>query len=1310
MLSRASSDAGTRLRRSKSTSTVYSPRASAPEPFDANIAQQHALAAATTAFVRAHAVDKVEKTHRRTAELARSKSNASRKSQGSHFPPRGSSLLSIHSQSVGQPPQRMIVEKFPPFHMTPSTLSASSQPSTTSNENMRPSSQPKSLRPATSVSMASQQIRKARSMYYASSVQTGSPLARPPTKYLTTPPVVSPAPNSPLLSIPSSDGQFRRPRSSAVSPLVSPCPPVAIIPGEAVNKARDKYLRDFQQQHQVKHKPSLLLAPFKKRQDKGKTKSGPFSSEVMLSGSEHAPAKSTLSVAQLDFKPQKEKRTLSDSLRQKFKKVFRRTSNKAIDLPVQQVEATRDYFSPDAPQSVEVEDPVGVKPNLKIRSPHEDTLHNIQTRSPSFGSGRLAYIRSSSRGSNRSLHSDTGISNINSRVTSWSSSSASGGTLTQRDIKRLTVIHEAKDSIGSDVRHIDAHSSPIRKPPPLLGLAAFRDPMPMDSLLEESSTPVDPKRVFSALMKEIDASKSTQSPEGSVHQVPDTESDVFISTTPGELHSGGNRGLYSGTEKEFRISASSDAQRSLSILRPESACNQSKASLKANSLKSLRRAFKATIRSVTPSGPTSSPLSDHTTTVCSMVRIPASDTTESSSNTIIADPGDQGEGSLSSVNFQTQQTMKMPEDPCAPYVTTPTADQIESRVQKSRSRWTTPLEGDHVSLFRPNKGTLTMTNFTRMSTTQESSMEDLSRTSSRETACQEITQTPRGNVSALLMSPKPKSLFSPLSPSIYSRNTDGVSIHPADSVMSLDNAEEDNNDKGAAIITTSRAVKSYFIGSTAPQPPTQSTRSSRDWKAWLSHEVSELGSSSHENISIQEEFDTPPTGHLREFTQIAAEHSTPTVHELEGSPASAEAQSGAETHLARDSPNVISKMSKDWPDAPARSSSSHCTVTTRYSQLANTKDQRAPTVQCDFYFSGPRAKGEARPSARMNERFPFIETGRRSSSNSARQSSHTPSLPESGSSSLRSDKATPNSKVYSDFSVPSSNRNSKREPNICLKRVESEDSRDEHCKENITPPAASNNTTRAPQSPSKPMSRPKSLQPFNITPNNGFPSLSQYITPTETVKLQPRMTTVDPTLPRTRLRIRPVSPTKLTTRAKSAFELRETSTSPLTQTPLHTRTGDSPRKRVLQSKSAIGCDPESGAFATNVRSSRSAGTPSPGRSAADLNRPILHLKHSSSTLALNKEPSPGAEERGIDSVLTLGEDEKGNYPLPKKGGGSVTPSQRTGSVTPGQKMADRFLRERKAGSGAGSPISDVSSEDENQSVSIRSRTCSPAFI
>jgi hypothetical protein len=603
MLARASSDAGARVRRSKSTSSVHKlpPH---PESFDPDLARQQAIAAATAAFVRAQVNDAAEQK-KRSSEVSRSKSNASRKSlisqgQGSHFPPRDSSFRSMQPQQTtstrrqsrastlttvcdmnsaptsglknsrdasAAPP----AEKFPPFYPTPSNAKPmpaprplSAQPSVTFSENSRPNSQPKS-RLSTASSITSQQIRKARSMYYASSVQTGSPISRPPAKYLTTPPsvTVSPITEPTALSPPA--------RNLGPSPLAGPRIPVAVdATSSEIDHARDKYLQNFQQRS-IKHKPSLFLAPFKKRRgDDRDTRVGSVASEHTLKVS---PPQPELQVA-------KEKRSFSGSLRSKIKKVFRRTSNNApVSMPVQQIQASREYFGTSS----------GLH-GSDVPSPDEKMVRRVQSRSSSNGSVR-------SNHSNRSLHSEA---NAASRVTSWGTSST-GDTATQRAMKRLTVIHEAKDSIGSETDRI-ASMSTKRKSLPPGALSAFRDPM--ESLLEESS--IDPKRVFSALMKEMDTSKdrvylephlspaqsigtpsSTHGVSGAVERTPGAESDVFESSKTKSLHSSGRDH------------------------RPPSAAAQS-AQSKASSIRTLGRAIRSTIRTVTPAEQPSSPLSADT--------------------------------------------------------------------------------------------------------------------------------------------------------------------------------------------------------------------------------------------------------------------------------------------------------------------------------------------------------------------------------------------------------------------------------------------------------------------------------------------------------------------------------------------------------------------------------------------------------------------------------------------------------------------------------------------------------------------------
>lgn len=633
MLARASSDAGTRLRRSKSTSTVHRPPPHALEPLDPDVAQQHAVAAATAAYTRACKTAEADRTQKRSFELSRAKSTSSRKSlgsQGSHFPPRESSVRPIQchngeNTSSGQGQSRApTTEKFPSFCPTPGSDGPFSvHSSTVPNENLRPNSQSKPNQQSASSSVTSQQIRKARSMYYASSVQTGSPIPRPPAKYLITPPLTeSPAPHpSPaLLQV----------RTAPRSPLASPQLPVTVDPGETIDKARDRYLQDFQQR-QVKHKPSLFLAPFKKRQELCKKKDRPMSAGVLsVSSGSMRPQLGAMVESLDDFgmpKQKREKRSLSNSIREKFRKVFKRTSNNSTTLPVQQIEASRNYFSYPTIPTAQL---VALDTGLGIPSPDDETLLRVRSRTPTIERAPSPLARpisrssNRSRGSSRSLHSE--ITYPSTRVTSWNDSSA-GGTLTQRDIKRLTVIHEAKDSISSEADRNDGPAAK-RKSAMLSGFAAFKDPllMPMESLSEEGSTPVDPKRVFSALMKEIDKSTSLPAFSSALNPSPGTESDVFESSATKELHYAPGRHSHSSEQKHLDHGGPHDRS-SPSHQQPNN--SQSKAS----SLMSLGRALKSTIRTVTPTRHKGHRASDDTASIRGAVRIPRPSTASSSDST-----------------------------------------------------------------------------------------------------------------------------------------------------------------------------------------------------------------------------------------------------------------------------------------------------------------------------------------------------------------------------------------------------------------------------------------------------------------------------------------------------------------------------------------------------------------------------------------------------------------------------------------------------------------------------------------------------
>lgn len=611
MLARASSDAGTRLRRSKSTSMAHRYAPLPVDPLDPDIAQMHAIAAATAAFTRSHTQGILDRKTKRSIDLGRSKSTTSRKfltSQGSHFPPRELSIRSMPVQDTVQTSNShhhsavTATEKFPPFdstpfaeRSTPATRPLSAQPSITSSEYARPVCQPKSHRQSAASSITSQQIRKARSMHYACNVQTGSPLARPPAKYLTTPTPVGTSPDlstAPVAYVPT--------RSTGPSPLAGSKMTVAIAPDKTIEAARDKYLQDFQQiPRSIKPKSSLFLAPFKKRQDKSKDKAehlsstGTYGHSTNYSFADDTVADVTVS----DFMPQaevKDRRSFSGSLKRKIKQVFRRTSAKSLSLPVQHIEASRDYFTDTKVQSIDK--------YCDIPSPEEHLLRRVRSRTQSLDAvhphATRSASQSSSRGSarsNRSLHSEAIASHAStSRVTSWCTS-ASEETSTQRAIKRLTVIHEAKDSIGS-MNERPLKSSTRRRSLPLPSFAAFKNPMHMESLAEEASAPsADPKRVFSALMREIDASKVADNTANEAC-TPSAVSDSFEFSKSKGLHSNRQRPILN-TNKETGMPQSGEQK--VGTCRPASVAARSIQS-KNSSIRSFGQAIRSTIRTVTP--------------------------------------------------------------------------------------------------------------------------------------------------------------------------------------------------------------------------------------------------------------------------------------------------------------------------------------------------------------------------------------------------------------------------------------------------------------------------------------------------------------------------------------------------------------------------------------------------------------------------------------------------------------------------------------------------------------------------------------
>lgn len=1148
------------------------------------MAQNNALVAATTAYARAHATDIAARSKSRDSGMRRSKSNASGKPEGRHFPPRESSLRFSQSEKGGYMSsvphyQRTAASKNVPLvHRAGLGETVISPPSFAGSENTRPRTQACNQWNVISSPTATNHIRKARSMYYASSVQTGSPISQPPAKYLMTPRTANPVPES-CRSLLSNLGVVSIPAATT-------CLPATISGNESLDKVRDRCLQDFQSR-KLRERPSFIMAPFKKRHEKTTKKlTKPQIRKVtydngMPSSGIDEDVKKPLSGLE------KPKRSISNSLKNKIKRVFHRSSNASTALPVQQVEASREYFGNYGSRS-----PVVRSSFENIPGHVEETLSCARSRTSSLEiPPSLACAKS---GESSTARSEVDVSEPGSRVTSWTNSSA-GNTVTTRDTKRLPVIHEANPSITSAASVALASSN--YQLPPVPGLMAFRNPMSGEGVAEEAPATVDPQRVFSALMKEING----VNPEIEDDIDEGTENDVFVSS----------RGTHSQTAS--------------STLTMQSRMN--------STASGLDRATKAAFRNVTPDQP-ETPV--RTISVRGAVRIPRADPSYSSTN---EGSGSQGSGkSGSQIAVQRKRSgSSRPRNRLQqiPKATPPTAEQIAGRVERSKGRWKTPLEEGNFPFFQKStKRAYTVTKLARSISRKPSVKRSPSFKQSGSRA-----QTP-----AFLKESKngpwllPGNITSPLSPSVYSQASDEQSVKPNDSAVSL--VESETGETGTAVIITSHPVKSYVIGApySKPRIVNHSARSSKDWKDWLSREVSELEHPQQEDLAINGRYAN--TGYYREPAQV-----------VEGE-----------------------DVTIGGPGSGIRKASG---LFARYHRpkLVENPPSRAKN------HSSSRPKLERRSSSRMNDRFPMIDTGRKFSnqSNSSKtlRIRTTPEIDTPPTRFLPS----PKLKVYSGYTSPLPEKPTRSEQTPTPSEMDKGKVKKDNRKENVQTSTSTKSLYIAPHR----LTHPQTSQglDFSIWARSNS-SLAHYTTSAANPHTRPSESPATP--PRPRLRASNSSSSKIASRPKSAIDLRGPNAHSLPASSATVGVGVEKRRngpaghpithvrrkpiagRALEGDTLqmILAGPYSATAATTVcPSPPSRSPPAPY---------ALHkvaLSTSSSDLALNKEPAPGFEAGwGIESAL--GEPDA-TLKSAESAAGPVAP-------TAGQRMAERFLRERNAGS------------------------------
>lgn len=774
MLSRASSDAGTRLRHAKSTSSVHSRgRSAAAGPSDPFIVREHATTAAVQAFERANALDRAKHRPEQSLELARRRSNASRASQGSHFPTRGSSLRQAGEDSAARrrqstQPQRISLDReqnskpnataalaATPKHTIAESIPTSIASAPPISRDMIPAASP-AIAPATPVQ---KHVRKSRSMYTSWSLGIGSSRDLHPGTSMNSRRSSSQKARESRVPVTSISEDDTIPQTFSTAPA-----------SEEIAAARDRVLQDFQKSRLIT-RPSFVFTPFKKRQDRQPQHQSSATSEG--SPPHETPPLSISGPAIASSKPE-EKRSFSGSLKTKLKKVFRKTSKPTISLPVQQVDASRVYFS----NSIQAT-PREASPGTATVAP----MDYFTTTEPPRQVSRQRILSDVSHHSRESGddHDATDISK--SRVTSWTNSSATT-SINGRDPKRLSIIPETEPTCERK-----------RSAASLLGRGTFRKPV--------NTSPVakgpDAFDVFSALKSRL-------------------EKAGLDSNLDPNLLTSGNQTLHEKTER---------------AMLPSQVRNTSGASSRVS------RATKATIRSVTPDAFGKSRSKER----------------RGGGHQQFDDQDDSGRGSpddddsgLVLPRIRLQRAAK---------ATISTPEQMARRKCKLESRWQSQLNQGHSPVFSRNlKRAMAGVNpyeLTRLdsSPSPSKSIEAPPRTSSRK---------PQQPVD--MLNPSWPSRADIMSPSVYSRDSTGESPVRKES-------DGSNCAPGTVVIVSSHSAKSYTLGSSPKKDATIGTvRSSKDWKKWLSKEVSELDLSQDFDMSMTEEWLLKPVGHQREHAEI----------------------------------------------------------------------------------------------------------------------------------------------------------------------------------------------------------------------------------------------------------------------------------------------------------------------------------------------------------------------------------------------------------------------------------------------------------
>ncbi|KAI1952972.1 hypothetical protein LOZ57_001056 [Ophidiomyces ophidiicola] len=251
----------------------------------------------------------------------------------------------------------------------------------------------------------------------------------------------------------------------------------------AIKLARDQFLRA------LSHSPQsgTTVSSYRRRRSEIK----PFRKTVRPLGS--ATSDHSNSGAQYtDERPKdRRKKVLSESIKNGFRRLFGRRVSERDDMPSSQAESCQSNVSnPTDPQH---------QTDSDINS--SSASHDDQQMSSAFSPHHQS--KDECGASVRSMKSFDSTATSNSRVTSWTNSTATNTVTARRPVEsRLFIIEEHGNAIFDEKPNHNYHD----------GYSAFRQPIASCS----GENYVDSQRVYSALMRRIDGSDMEQNEDGTI--------------------------------------------------------------------------------------------------------------------------------------------------------------------------------------------------------------------------------------------------------------------------------------------------------------------------------------------------------------------------------------------------------------------------------------------------------------------------------------------------------------------------------------------------------------------------------------------------------------------------------------------------------------------------------------------------------------------------------------------------------------------------------------------------------------------------